>query len=76
MNRYGLAGTPDRLEAVDAFAQAQTGNDIRLLMQTIFRNDQADRPSNGFFARIAEQAFGARIPTGDGPIQGLAEDCV
>ena len=56
---------------IDAFALSQPGEDIRLFILPILRDQEAGHClPDRFFGRIAEQAFRALVPAGDDAVRG------
>jgi hypothetical protein len=65
---------PHRFIMIDAFAAPDALNDDRFLVLAIGGNDDRDRLSDHFLREIAEQALRRPVPTGDDPVDILADD--
>ena len=66
----------DRLEALDALAAADPGEDFALLLLDLRRYEAGDRLPDHFRGGIAEQALSALVPGCDDALEGLADDHV
>lgn len=67
---------PHRLHSIYALSAAQPGNDIFFFVSAVLGNEQRDRLADRLLSRVAEQALGAAIPTGNDAIERLAKDRV
>ena len=61
---------------IDRLASLNLLKNVVFLVPSILRNYQGNRLADGFLGRVAEQALGARVPTGDCAIEILADDRV
>src|SRR5438093_10327806 len=59
---------------VDAFAAAKALENFRLLMLQFRRDQDSDRATNDLIGPIAEEPFGAFVPTGDDAFETFADD--
>ena len=61
---------------LNALAPAEFSQNVIDLLLLIRRCQQLNVPVNNFAGGVAVEFLGAPVPTGDGALQGLAEDCV
>src|SRR5579884_1918865 len=61
-------------EMIDALSPPQSREDLRLLIQAIWRNEHGDRFAHGFFRRVAEHPLRAFVPAHDDAVQIFADD--
>ena len=66
----------DGIEMVDAFAAPDAGHDAVLFGEPVFRDDESDVAADRFLRRIAEDALGSGVPTGDDAIEVFADNHV
>src|SRR5262249_41656859 len=62
------------LKVINSFACANSGQDTRLIIVQLRRNNGCDRLPDDFLCPVAEGAFRGLVPTGDDPVQILADD--
>lgn len=63
-------------EVIDALSSPESRDNLDFFLAAIERDNQRDRPSHRFGRRVAEHSFRGLIPTRDGAIEILADDCV
>jgi len=63
-------------EMVYPFAFAKACKNLRLLFQSVRRNDDCDGLANRFFRLLSEKPLRTRIPGLDDAVQVLADDCI
>jgi hypothetical protein len=71
-----VLGDANRLEVLDPFAAPEPLEDGTFLVVPLRGDDQRDRPAHGLGRRVAEHAFGPRVPTCDDALERLADDGV
>ena len=63
-----------RVEMFDALAAADAGENLGLLLRSIWRYERQDRLADHLRCRVAEQLLGAVIPGGDDAIESFADN--
>ena len=76
IDERAILAPPDGFEMLDAASGPNLRQDARLLVQTVFGNEEGDRQTDNLLGGIAEQALGARVPAADAPRKILADDRV
>lgn len=59
----------------NVLAAAEASQYVRFLLQKFFGNQDRNRLSDRLFGGIAEQPFGAAVPTRDDAVEIFAFDC-
>ena len=58
----------------DTFAAANAGEDVRLFVEEVRRDQDRDGPADSFFGGIAEEMFGTAVPACYDAVEILADD--
>jgi hypothetical protein len=66
----------DGLVVLDALARADAREDGRLLVDVVFGEEGGDGLADDLLGRVAEDALGPLVPTGDDAFERLADDGV
>src|ERR1700730_15135058 len=74
IKRRAVLAYADSFEMIDALTSPDPLKDHGFLVPAIGRNYKHNALADGLFSRIAEQALGTFIPTGDHAIQILADN--
>ena len=76
MDLSAILVPPQGLVLLDCFAARYAAEKIAHLGAPVGRNDEVDVLADGFQSSISKQAFGGRVPRGDGAVKGLGDDGV
>lgn len=76
IDEASVLALPDGLVVLQAVSASNFFQDRRLFVEPIGRNEDSDRPADGFSCTEAEEALRSLVPARDDPVEVFADDGV